>query len=249
MSDRINLDNRGQTFVETTSKFFMTKVSSAAKIFIYTVVYGEYFNIIKPGSESASRIKKTGNIVKLTAGGFFELPEKLKVVGNATKEWADSPSKPGAKKVFWAVNDTVNPAVDSVELLDTTGIAKISEGRFTFLKKINGVAMILGFGKMAYESHQKLERAEGLRGRCDTPNKLKNLEVEIRKQWFDRAKAISYFVLGVLIVSSLFLGIVAPSIAFTTAAASALVFTILGFYNEEWGHTAAAKRNWLAGIA
>lgn len=239
-----NREEQRQGFVETTTKFIMTKVSSAAKLFlIYSVDWGRYFNLINKKSQTAHNIRFAGNIVKLTSAGLFELPEKFRNIGNAFKDFAHQRTKEAAKKVFWSLNDAVNPAVDSVELLQTAKIANVPEARFTLYKKINGVSMLLGFGKLAKESLQKYWEA---RREVVGPSKQHYLETEKRKQLFECAKAVSYFVLGLLICASLFLGIVAPGVAFSTAATSALVFTILGFYNDEWGQAPTQKRNWMA---
>jgi multisubunit Na+/H+ antiporter MnhB subunit len=234
-----------QSFVETTTKFIMTKVSSAAKLFlIYSVDWGRYFNLINKNSQTAHNIRFTGNIVKLTSAGLFELPEKFRNIGNAFKNFAHQRTKEAAKKALLALNDAVNPAVDSVELLQTAKIANVSEAHLTLLKKFNGVSMLIGFGNMTKES--LLKYWEARRTVVNSPVKQHYLEIEKRKQMFECAKAVSYFVLGLLICASLFLGIVAPGVAFSTAATSALVFTILGFYNDEWGQAPALKRNWMA---
>lgn len=223
-----------QSFVDTTLKFFETKIASAAKIPMYTIDWLRYAGVIAADSESATRIRGTASIIKLGADITVEIPKKGVALGRSAVEFVKAPSWDRGIKVFNDGNSMVNPIADATELAQDRGIIHLSDDQITLVKQVNGVSMLYHWGRTALESKNKVITAMEIKPNGTHGEAFKNAEV--LKHVFECAKAISYFILGAFIVSSLILGVVVPGIFFTAAVTSALIFTILGFFNENWGH-------------
>ncbi|HSX03123.1 MAG TPA: hypothetical protein VLG76_00150 [Rhabdochlamydiaceae bacterium] len=234
---------RLQTFEDTTVKLFQpddSKISSAAKLFIYPIDWLKYFGFVNADSPTANNIRSTANIVKLVTGGTFEIPGKLREIRAAMLVFYHHRTSENGKKVLWALNGLVNPVADTVELAAERGIGNVSADTVASIKKLNGVSMFFHWGRVAMGSWNGYWQEKGVRPLSSQQDA--DHQRELNKQIYECAKAVSYFAVSILIISSLFLGIVAPPIAFTTALTSALVFTLLGFYNAELGRTAKSIR-------
>ncbi len=141
--------------------------------------------------------------------------------------------------------DCVSPALDSMELLEMQNIAKVPARIMNFAKKVNGPVMVTVFAEKARVAHGKYKTAQETdlsslpesteKDRAEKADKIEEKRVTLNKQWYDRANAISYIALGILLTAIFIFGIVVPPIATTAAATSALVFAILGYYSEKWG--------------
>jgi hypothetical protein len=234
-----------QSFIDTTLKFLEAKKANAAKIPMYLIDWLRIAGVIGADSERVTRIRGTASIIKLGADVIEELPKKAVTLGRSTVEFFKAPSYNTGKKAFDDGVSMVNPLADATELAQGQGIIHLSEENITLVKQVNGLSMLYHWGRTFFEGKARLLNAMNITPIGPNGEAYKN--VAIRKEVFECAKAISYFVLGVFIVSSLIAGIAVPGIFFTAAVTSALIFTILGFYNENWGHIDHPKaHNWAA---
>lgn len=219
------------------TNYWTSKVKDAAKIMQYSHDWGVEFGLVNAQSAGAIKFRNAANITKLVAGGAFEIPKNVKKMGEKVVELVNPKNEDTAiweriKGVFWSVVDSVSSFVDTLEL----GIVNIASETFRIAKGLAGVSLILGMGRDMIAAFDKIASADL---NADRALALDTISANLIKL----AKSVSFFVLGCLIALSIFFNVVAPGVAFLSAATSALVFSILGYFNDEVGEPTLARRD------
>lgn len=185
-----------------------------------------------------------GTKVAKLSRGPFELPNKMyetlqlfsKWVRGETNTFKQKYSQINERKVTIpdigrSLNNWVSPFYEIFELFTKT-IFYIPKSAITTLNGINGASLILSMGWNAIESLNWVAE--------NNYSSLKGVEREMKFSQmsgylFKLAAEVSFIVLGVLTVLSVFFGFVFSPLLFSTFAASSVVFGILEYYHENLG--------------
>lgn len=221
-----------QNIIDVSANFFLKKPKEVSKLVEQTLKWFDEAGLIDPKADAVVALRKTAVVTKLVTGGPCEIPDVVREIGEKTVTLAKDPSWKSVKDTFWALNKLPSPVADTLEL----GIVPIAHETFRMAKGISGASLVLGMGKDILAAADKIADAGLESAKTDDEQKL--AMDTITANMIKLAKSVSYFVLGLLIVSSIFLNAVAPGLAFLSAATSALVFTILGYFNDELGQPA-----------
>lgn len=213
---------KGQGVCDVFGNWTSAKMGDAMKSVMYTVDWSKHFGY---SSDTANKVRSTAVIGKNLFGGPCELPKKILTIGDTIGTFFEKPSFPNFFQIFLKTNSAVSPAVDTLELGADRGIIHISSDTMRFCKGIGGVSLVIGMTNDTVEAFAKIAEKTGDKHFSDI----------LCAQMIKIAKSISYIVLGVFIVLSIFFDVAVPGLAFLTAATSALVFSILGYFNEEVG--------------
>lgn len=222
-----------QRFVDVFANWTQAKSHDTCKVVMATVDWGKHCGYIDQKSPMAFNVRSTAVIGKLIFGGPCELPKKLITIGDKIGTFFEKPSFHNLAQIFWKTNSAVSPVVDTVELGVDRGIINITSESMRLCKGVSGVSLVLGMTNDALDGFAKIA---GTRVNDFASDALQQESFDILcEQMIKIAKSISYVVLGVFIVLSIFFDIAVPGIYFLAASTSALVFSILGYFYDEVG--------------
>lgn len=180
----------------------------------------------------------------------FELPDKINKLRESIEKLNESVKKgegvPGAiAKVFVKATGIIDPVNDGVQFLNTHGIISVPPDVLKVLGGMNSAALAIGMGDVAIESGKKIAAecekiaSSGLAAASTSQEvavETEKVEGSLKKIGLDLMhgiKAVSYVALGIIGVLAAFFAILFASWIPVALAATALVFTLGGYFYDK----------------
>lgn len=215
-------------FFDVSADFANEKPFALAKAVCVAIDCLRKADLIPQGQEKIfDSVSYHSNLIKLSVGpGDFI--NNTNILRNRVADWMKDPSLKGLTQTIRAANSCVLPAWDITDFFTNTIFYIAKESVETF-RGISASCLVLARAWDALDRFYEIAHTDVA---TQTGKKKKLAYHKITQALIELAKHISYIVVGVLTILSIFFQIVAAPVVFTALAASTVVFTFLEFYHE-----------------
>lgn len=221
-------------FFDTTASWFSEKPFAVAKAGQVLIDVLEKADLIPEGhDEGFASAKHHITLIKL-ARAPGEFLKKNNALRHAVADCLESPSFANGAKVLRKGVESVSPIWDGVDFL-TKAVVHIPKNApwVKNLKGVNSGALVFGMTWSACENLTDIYN-NNLYGEID-PAKRSEKFTKVGSALINLVKNVSYFVLGILGVRTIFFGLAAAPVLLTALSAVTVVFSIMDFYHKNWG--------------
>lgn len=211
-------------FFDVSARFVSEKYRTAAKVVSLSSEWAKMGEINNPTWDT---VGNHAEFIKLGTAPF-ELAGKLNETRHKVVEFARDPSLKTGAKAFLSANGCVGPVWDMADFARKfCGVSKDAVKPFL---GATGISTMIGSGYGIGEA--VVDIADSGLAEAKTEEKKAEAKFTISKAVINLARNVSLFALGVLIVLSIFFGIVASPIFFLTFSTLGTVLSILSFYHD-----------------
>lgn len=221
-------------FFDTTAMWLSDQPFSAAKAgYIFIDVLKEASMIPESFKGEFASARHHLNLIKL-ARAPGDLMKKANEIRHAVADCLEAPSVKGAATIVRKGAQIILPVWEGVDFL-TKAVVNIPKETL-WVQNLRGV----GGGALAFSMFwnvcEDLSALANSKLYGATDSKTRSAEfTKVAKSLINLAKNISYIVLGVMTLLTVFFGYVFAPVIMTAWSASTVVFGILGYYHTNWG--------------